>query len=59
VLILWGATDSLTPLAQGRALAAELRTSQLVVLEDTGHIPAIENPAAFNDALVAFLTANP
>jgi pimeloyl-ACP methyl ester carboxylesterase len=59
VLILWGATDSLTPLAQGRALAAELPTSQLVVLEDTGHIPAIENPAAFNDALVAFLTANP
>jgi pimeloyl-ACP methyl ester carboxylesterase len=57
VLILWGATDSLTPLPQGRALAAELPTSKLVVLADTGHIPAIENPAEFNDALLVFLAA--
>jgi pimeloyl-ACP methyl ester carboxylesterase len=57
VLLLWGETDSLTPLPQGRALSTELPTSKLVVLEGTGHIPAIENPAAFNDALVEFLAA--
>jgi pimeloyl-ACP methyl ester carboxylesterase len=58
-LVIWGATDTLTPLAQGEALAAAIPSARLHVLEGTGHIPAIESPDSFNDALVAFLTSLP
>lgn len=58
MLIIWGQTDTLTPLPQGRALAVQLPTSKLIVLEGTGHIPAIEDPEAFNAALLEFLAAN-
>lgn len=54
-LVLWGQTDSLTPLPQGRSLAALLPNARLEVLPGIGHIPAIEDPAAFNRALLGFL----
>ena len=53
--VIWGETDSLTPLPQGRAIAELLPSAKLHVLPDTGHIPAIENPAAFDEALLGFL----
>ena len=53
--VIWGETDTLTPLPQGRAIAALLPMATLHVLPATGHIPAIENPAAFDEALVGFL----
>jgi pimeloyl-ACP methyl ester carboxylesterase len=54
-LVIWGEVDSLTPLAQGRSVAALLPNARLEVLPGTGHIPAIENPDAFNRAVLAFL----
>jgi pimeloyl-ACP methyl ester carboxylesterase len=53
--LIWGETDTLTPLPQGRAIAALLPSATMRVLPDIGHIPAIENPDAFNDALLQFL----
>jgi pimeloyl-ACP methyl ester carboxylesterase len=58
-LIVWGATDTLTPLPQGQAIASLIPGARLHVLEDTGHIPAIESPAEFNSALIEFLTSVP
>jgi pimeloyl-ACP methyl ester carboxylesterase len=54
-LLIWGARDVITPLAQGETLRTLLPRGEMVVLEDTGHIPALENPAAFNQALLEFL----
>jgi pimeloyl-ACP methyl ester carboxylesterase len=56
-VVIWGATDSVTPLAQGRAIASLFGAGRLRVLENTGHIPAIESPAEFNGALLEFLTS--
>jgi pimeloyl-ACP methyl ester carboxylesterase len=53
--VIWGETDTLTPLAQGQAIEGLLPSSTLHVLPDTGHIPAIESPAAFDEALLGFL----
>ena len=54
-LVLWGARDDLTPPAQGRRIAGLIPGAELAVLPTAGHIPAIEDPARFNAALVDFL----
>ncbi len=54
-LVIWGAQDAVTPLPQGRHLAGLIPGARLTILPGAGHIPAIESPAPFNDALVAFL----
>lgn len=57
---IWGAEDTTTPLPQGENLHALVPGSMLTVLPDVGHIPMIEDPAAFGaalpDALAAFTT---
>ncbi len=55
VLLIWGATDTLTPLDQGRHLAQLLPQAQLVVIPEVGHIPYIEDPAGTNNEVQAFL----
>lgn len=55
-LLIWGAEDTLTPLAQGERLAELLPDSQLVVIPNAGHQPFEEAPQAFNQALIAFLS---
>lgn len=57
VLVIWGERDDLTPLAQGEDLARLIPRAELVILKNTGHIPAVEDPAAFNAALIQFLEA--
>ncbi len=51
IAFVWGAEDTVTPLDQGQALADLLPDAPLIVLEDVGHIPQIENPAGFSAAL--------
>jgi pimeloyl-ACP methyl ester carboxylesterase len=54
-LIIWGRGDRLVPLALGQRLHRELRGSRLEVIEQCGHMPQVECPAAFNERLLAFL----
>jgi pimeloyl-ACP methyl ester carboxylesterase len=51
VAYIWGAEDTVTPLAQGEELAALTPGAELVVLPGIGHIPQIEDRAAFTLAL--------
>jgi len=51
---IWGEQDTTTPLAQGERLAG-LTGAPLSILADVGHIPQIEDAAAFQAALVAAL----
>lgn len=53
--IIWGAEDTATPLAQGEELNELIKGSTLTVLEGLGHIPQIEDPTAFQDALLDML----
>ncbi len=57
VAIIWGAADTVTPLDQGKRLAILTRAKSLTVLPGVGHIPHIEDPAAFNAALARALGA--
>lgn len=50
--LIWGEADSITPLAQGRALQRWMPGTPLTTLPDVGHIPHIENPPAFATALL-------
>lgn len=52
VALIWGEADSVTPIAQGEALARLTRAS-LTRLPGVGHIPHIEDPAHFLPALDA------
>jgi pimeloyl-ACP methyl ester carboxylesterase len=53
VSIIWGAADTVTPIAQGEALARLTRARRFARLPGVGHIPHIEDPAGFLAALDA------
>ena len=55
VTILWGDKDTVTPLEQANDIKSLLPQATLTVLPGLGHIPQIEDPAAFNDALLKAL----
>ena len=55
VLLVWGDTDSVTPLWQGEDLHALIPGSTLEIVRGAGHIPHLEDPAAFQRALGPFL----
>jgi pimeloyl-ACP methyl ester carboxylesterase len=55
VAILWGDQDSVTPVDQARDLNTLLPQATLTLLPGLGHITQIEDPAAFNDALLKAL----
>ncbi|HWF78695.1 MAG TPA: alpha/beta hydrolase [Caulobacteraceae bacterium] len=53
-LVLWGEDDDLVPVKFGRAAAAAIPGSQLVVLPGVGHIPSIDAPRDFVRILTDF-----
>jgi pimeloyl-ACP methyl ester carboxylesterase len=55
VLLIWGAQDRITPLAQARRLQAAFTDADTAVLAGTGHLPQMEQPDQFNQALLAWL----
>ena len=54
-LILVGDQDLYTPVSDARFMHERVRGSELVVIEDAGHIPNLEQAASFNAAIAAFL----
>lgn len=52
--ILHGRNDAVVPLKHSETAAKLAKAAQLIVLEDCGHTPQIEKPAAFNAALATF-----
>jgi 2-hydroxymuconate-semialdehyde hydrolase len=57
--LVWGSHDTVTPLAQGQALAALLPDARLVVLDDVGHLPQLEDVPGVLAALEPALSAQP
>lgn len=54
-LVVVGDEDALTPPVTSRAMAQRIRGSEMVVIEGAGHLSNIEQPEAFNRAVIAFL----
>jgi pimeloyl-ACP methyl ester carboxylesterase len=55
VAILWGEEDTVTPRDQARDLQALAPVVALTMLSGLGHIPQIEDPDMFNDALLKLI----
>lgn len=58
-LVVCGAEDALTPVADAEAIHRGIAGSTLAVIPGAGHLSALEDSAAFNRALVAFLESLP
>lgn len=55
VLVPVGEEDELTPPAGAREMAGRIPDARAVVVPEAGHVSALENPEAFNEALRGFL----
>ena len=55
VLVIWGREDTITPLAQGEAIAAAFPSADLQVIDRVNHIPHIEKPDEVVRRVAAFL----
>ena len=55
-LILVGAEDAITPVADSEKMNAGIAGSRLVVLENAGHVSNLERTEKFNEALLEFLS---
>jgi 3-oxoadipate enol-lactonase len=53
-LVIAGALDAGTPLAMSEAMVAAIPNARLLVLDDASHLSAIEQPAAFAQAIDVF-----
>lgn len=58
-LVVVGAEDGLTPPAEAEKLAAGIRGARLARIPGAGHLPNLEQPAAFNEVLTSFLAGLP
>ena len=54
-LIVVGAEDMLTPVAEAEAMRDGIRGARLQVIEGAGHLSNIERPQEFNAALIEFI----
>jgi pimeloyl-ACP methyl ester carboxylesterase len=54
-LVVVGELDQLTPPADSEAIANGIPGARLVIIDGAGHMANMENPEAFNDALLAFM----
>jgi pimeloyl-ACP methyl ester carboxylesterase len=54
-LVVWGAKDSVISVHDADQFERLIDDSRKVVMEDTGHVPMLERPGAFNDLLLEFL----
>jgi len=57
-LIVVGADDPATPVASSETIHRAIAGSELVILDDAAHLANIEQPEAFNRAVIAFLDRN-
>lgn len=55
VLVVWGDSDTITPLAQGEELAKLIPGARLEIMSGVGHIPQIEDPDSLNKIILTFL----
>jgi pimeloyl-ACP methyl ester carboxylesterase len=55
-LIVVGEEDTLTPAAEAEKMAAAIPSAELVVIPQAGHLSNIEQPEAFNLAMMSFLS---
>jgi len=56
-LVVVGRDDEFTPVAEAEQTAGRIPNAQLVIIDGAGHLPNLERPDEFNDALAEFLAS--
>ena len=56
VLVITGDDDRIVPTPESVRLASDLPNARLVVIANAGHVPHEEQPGAFMDAVISFLS---
>ena len=56
-LVIVGAGDAITPVADSEKMHRAIPNARLVILENAGHVSNLERTEQFNDALLEFLNA--
>lgn len=54
-LVIWGKQDKMIPLETGKRFAGDIPGARLAVIDNAGHLPQIEQPAAFSRAVKGFV----
>jgi pimeloyl-ACP methyl ester carboxylesterase len=54
-LLIWGREDMIVPVADADEYERLLPDARKVVFDETGHVPMLERPGAFNDCLMEFV----
>ena len=54
-LVVWGAEDRTVPRAMGEGYANAIPGAKLVLIDKSGHVPSLEQPAQFVNAVDGFL----
>lgn len=57
-LIIWGEKDRLVPLKHGQHGHQLIKDSKLVIFDNCGHAPMMEEPEKFNQELLSFLAGS-
>jgi pimeloyl-ACP methyl ester carboxylesterase len=55
VLILHGADDQIIPPSESELMHSRIKGSQMEVIANAGHLPNLEQPEEFNQAVIRFL----
>jgi len=55
VLVVHGEEDQIIPVAEAEAMADAIPDAELVIIPSAGHLPNLEQPEAYNDAVIDFL----
>jgi pimeloyl-ACP methyl ester carboxylesterase len=58
-LVVVGRDDEFTPVGVARLMSERIPTATLAIIDGAGHLPNLERPHAFNDALASFLASVP
>lgn len=53
-LIIAGSDDFFTPVTDMKAIQAEIKNSNIVIIENAGHMPNMEQPEIFNETILKF-----
>lgn len=54
-LVIHGHEDQIVPLSEAEEMKAEMKYSKLVIISHAGHLPNLEQPAIFNQAVREYL----
>jgi pimeloyl-ACP methyl ester carboxylesterase len=54
-LVIHGEQDQIVPIAEAEAMYRAIDEAEMVIVENAGHLPNLEQPDVFNDAVADFL----